>query len=129
MGTILVVDDDPDVRSLVRWILEDVGHEVMEAAHGRAALSLISPHRLPDVVVTDLRMPFLDGRALIERLRSAPATAAIPIVVVSGNASEARTLHALGMVEAVVRKPFEAAKLAQSVQAVANRARTRLVGA
>jgi len=119
MSTILVVDDDSATRLLVRSILEIAGHEVIEAPHGSAALDLISAQRLPDVVVTDLTMPVLDGKELIAQLRSAPVTATIPIVVVSGNLAEARTLKASGLVEAVVSKPFVASNLAQCIQAVA----------
>jgi CheY-like chemotaxis protein len=118
MSTILVVDDDSAMRLLVRSILEIAGHEVIEAPHGSAALNLISPHRPPDVVVTDLTMPVLDGKQLIAQLRSGPVTAAIPIVVVSGNLVEAWTLKASGLVEAVVSKPFVAANLSQCIDAV-----------
>jgi len=118
MSTILVVDDDSATRLLVRSILEIAGHEVIEAPHGSAALDLISGQRLPDVVVTDLTMPVLDGKQLIAQLRSGPVTAAIPIVVVSGNLVEPWTLKATGLVEAVVSKPFEAANLAQCIHAL-----------
>jgi len=117
MSVILVVEDDSATRLLVRSILELAGHEVIEAPHGSAALDLISPQRLPDVVVTDLTMPILDGKELIAQLRSGPVTATIPIVVVSGNLAEARTLKATGLVEAVVPKPFDAANLAQCIHA------------
>jgi CheY-like chemotaxis protein len=119
---ILVVDDEPSVRFLLRLILEKAGHEVVEAPHGAAALELISPERLPDLVMTDLMMPVLDGEELIGRLRSAPTTATIPIVVVSANAVAAWTLKATGLVEAVVAKPFEAAAVRETVHAVASRA-------
>lgn len=121
---ILIVDDDPGIRLVLRAILEDAGHEVVEAAHGGAALSLISPQSLPDLVVTDLMMPVLSGEALIGRLRSAPSTAAIPIVVVTANAVAAWTLKASGLVEAVVPKPFEASAVTQCVHAVTNRSST-----
>ena len=118
MSVILVVDDDSATRLLVRSILEIDGHEVIEAPHGSAALDLITPERLPDVVVTDLTMPILDGNAFIAQLRSHPATATIPIVVVSGNGVDAWTLKAAGLVEAVIPKPFDAAKLARCIRAV-----------
>jgi CheY-like chemotaxis protein len=118
MSMILVVDDDSATRLLVRSILEIDGHEVIEAPHGSAALNLITPERLPDVVVTDLTMPIFDGKKLIAYLRSLPVTATIPIVVVSGDLVEAWTLKATGLVEAVVSKPFAAANLAQCIRAV-----------
>ena len=122
---ILVVDDDEAVRFVLKEILEGAGHEVVEAAHGAAALDLISPQRLPDLVVTDLAMPILGGEELIGRLRSTPTTAAIPIVVVSGNAVAAWTLKASGLVEAVVSKPFEAAVVTRTIHGLAGRASRR----
>jgi CheY-like chemotaxis protein len=119
LSMILVVDDDPNIRFVLRAILEKAGHEVVEAPHGAAALELISPQRLPDLVVTDLMMPVLGGEELIGRLRAAPATALIPIVVLSADAVAAWTLKASGLVEAVVPKPFEAAAVTACVHAVA----------
>lgn len=120
LSTILVVDDDAPTRVILRMVLENAGHEVVEAAHGAAALDIIGPDLLPDIVMTDLTMPNLSGKELIERLRSAPRTASIPIVVVSGNYDSARTLQASGLVEAVIDKPFDAADLTECIRAVAS---------
>jgi CheY-like chemotaxis protein len=116
---VLVVDDDPGTRSLLRMILETEGHAVVEAAHGGEALNIIGPNSLPDVVVTDLMMPFLSGLELIERLQSEPITATIPIIVVSSNSDAARALQTSGVVTAVVRKPFVAAAFAECIRAIA----------
>jgi CheY-like chemotaxis protein len=79
-----VVDDEPDMRFLFRYFLEIAGHEVFEANNGGAALQ--SVHKSPpDLVITDIMMPVMGGLELIGRLRSDPATAAIPILVVSGD--------------------------------------------
>ena len=127
MSVILVVDDDSDIRRMLREILEAAGHEVVEAAHGAAALDLITPQRLPDLVVTDLAMPILGGEELIGSLRSTPTTAAIPIVVLSGNAVAAWSLKASGLVEAVVAKPFAAAAVTACIRDVASRGSRRPV--
>jgi two-component system, OmpR family, KDP operon response regulator KdpE len=125
LSVILVVDDDKDVRLLLREILEAAGHEVVEAEHGAAALDLITLQRLPDLVVTDLAMPILGGEELIGSLRSRSTTAAIPIVVVSGNAAAAWTLKASGLVEAVVAKPFAAGAVTACIRDVASRGSRR----
>lgn len=117
-----MVDHGATIRFALKTILEEGGHEVVEAEQGAAALDLIGTQHLPDVVMTDLAMPILRGEDLIERLRSEAPTAAIPIVVVSGDAVKAWTLRASGLVDAVVAKPFDAAALTRCVQAVANRA-------
>lgn len=110
---------------MLKVILEQAGHEVVEAAHGADALALIGPRLLPDVVMTDLAMPILRGEALIQSLRSETPTASIPIVVVSGDAAAARALKASGLIDAVIPKPFDAVALAQCVQAVAGRTSTQ----
>ncbi len=118
LSTALVVDDDSQTRSLVRLILETEGYAVVEAADGEEALGLIGPNPVPDVIVTDLAMPILNGVALIERLESEPRTATIPIVVVSGS-DEARALQTSGRVEAVVRKPFDVTAFAECIRSLA----------
>jgi len=97
---ILVVDDEPDQRFLLRRVFERAGHQVVEAGDGAAALDSAreSP---PDLVVTDLMMPVMDGVELIRRLRSEPATAAVPILSVSGD------WHLGGAADAVVPKPYD----------------------
>jgi len=121
LSTILVVDDDPGTRSLLRLILETAGHVVLDAPHGKAALEIIQPDALPDVVVTDLMMPVLSGAELIEWLHSEQRTAAIPIVLVSASSDAAQTLQASGLVQAVVRKPFDVYALVECIESVATR--------
>ena len=118
LSMILVVDDDPRIRFLLRMTLEPEGHEVVEAADVESALLLAGPDRLPDVITTDLDLPRLGGAALIRRLRSEPRTASIPIVVVSANHSAAEELHVTGLVEAIVTKPFKPSLLTSCIQSV-----------
>ena len=113
---VLVVDDDPSLRVVLRLLLEREGHMVVEAPHGKAALIAIQQKGVPDVVTTDLRMPVLGGEELIRHLRSDPATAAIPIVVISGNQDAALALHARRLVEAVLLKPFDVANVARCIK-------------
>jgi CheY-like chemotaxis protein len=84
MASVLVVDDEPDFRFLLRLNFEVAGFEVSEAGDGAAALKLIETFR-PDLIVTDLMMPVMDGRELIARLRGDAKTAGIPIMQLSSN--------------------------------------------
>lgn len=85
MATVLVVDDEFDLRFVLRLLLEKRGLDVLEAPEGGAALEQIRGCGVrPAVVVTDLDMPGMDGRELIDRLRADEATTTIPIVVWSG---------------------------------------------
>jgi CheY-like chemotaxis protein len=83
VGRILVVDDEPDLRFVLRRVFTRAGHEVAECGDGAAALAAVQQSP-PDLVVTDIMMPVMDGVELIRALRADPATAAIPILSVSG---------------------------------------------
>jgi len=97
---ILVVDDEPDQRFLLRRIFERAGHEVTEAGDGAAALRM-ARESVADLVVTDMMMPIMDGAELIRCLRGGPATAHIPILAATGDA------HLAGGADAVVAKPYD----------------------
>ncbi|MBP7570427.1 MAG: response regulator [Acidobacteria bacterium] len=84
-GTVLLVDDDRDTLALYGLILETFGFRVVPAENGRTALEAAAEDP-PDIVVTDLAMPVMDGVELCVRLRSDPSTRAIPILAVSGQA-------------------------------------------
>jgi CheY-like chemotaxis protein len=92
IARILIVDDEPDVRYLMRLIFESAGYQVTEARHGVAGLKSVKA-RQPDLVTTDVMMPMMDGIEFIERLRGDPETAAIPILVVSGNSGLATSAN------------------------------------
>jgi PAS domain S-box-containing protein len=90
MATVLVVDDRAISRELVRTLLRYQGHQVIEANEGGEALALAQAQR-PDLVLTDILMPGMDGYELARELRSAPATATTPIVFYTANYLEAET--------------------------------------
>jgi len=116
MSRILIVDDDPSTRFVARLILERENFEIIEAAHGEAALEVAGLDPLPDVVMTDLMMPIMGGLELIRRLRADPRTSAIPIVVVSSNPDAARSLKSSGLVAAIIAKPYSASELADGIR-------------
>ncbi len=100
MARILVVDDEPDERFLVGRTLRKQGHGVTVAENGAAGLKAVK-EQLPDLVVTDVMMPVMDGIEFIKRLRDDPATAGIPILVASGD------IHLAGGADAVLAKPYD----------------------
>ena len=109
--TVLVVEDDASVRGVARRMLERHGYTVFEAEHGVDALGQIE-HRGDevDLVLTDVRMPGLDGRELARRLRAARPS--LPVVLMSGYPSESATAADLRF----LAKPFTAGALLHTVR-------------
>jgi CheY-like chemotaxis protein len=119
LADILVVDDESSMRFLLRMTLEVAGHRVTEAADGRAAVELVEGGRLPDLVATDFMMPRMNGGELIARLRRNPATAGIPIVLISASPRSERRTHA----DAFFRKPFDPDAVTECVTQLLDRSR------
>jgi len=104
---VLVVEDDADSRAILVQALARLGCLVREASDGEAAWQLLLQHT-PDMVFTDIRMPVLDGLALLRRLRADPARQALPVVAVSASSLQHERRHyvAEGFND-FVGKPFE----------------------
>ena len=119
---ILVVDDDPDIRELVRTLLERAGHEVAEAADGRAGLKEL--YATPaDLVILDVTMPELDGWATLERIRD---VSEVPVLMLTARADELERVRGLtGGADDYVAKPFGRQELVARVQALLRRSATQ----
>ena len=120
---VLVVDDSPAIRDLIVVNLELEGYDVRSAADGLLGLGVVATWR-PDVITLDVVMPRLGGFETLERLRADPATADIPVVIVTGRAQAADRSRgdALG-VDAYLSKPFEPAELVAVVGGLARAGR------
>jgi CheY-like chemotaxis protein len=120
MARVLVIDDEPDVRWLIRMSLERAGHEVLDAEDGLRGIALAMKQR-PEIIVLDLMMPVMDGYGVLNELAKDPRTAAIPVVVLSAKAipNEAGRAAAAGA-RRFLEKPFDpeelAAELAELLQ-------------
>jgi DNA-binding response OmpR family regulator len=82
MAHVLVVDDEPEINKMVAKIMEARGHRVTSARDGEDALAAVVRDR-PDVMILDLNLPKLDGFEVCKRLKTDPATRAIPIVMLT----------------------------------------------
>ena len=120
---VLVVDDEPDARDLIRWVLEDNGATVYVAASGEEARQVLEAKR-PDVMLSDIGMPIQDGYALMTEIRRAGND--VPAVAITAFArSEDRTRALLAGFQMHIAKPVEPAELLASVAVLAHGARTR----
>ena len=108
-GRVLVVDDEPYVRDMLRSALATMGAEVVTAANGAQALETV-PTFQPDVILVDMMMPGLNGWEVRDAIRRTGVT--VPIILISGNEIAARE----GFFD-VLEKPFDLQKLAQIVTA------------
>ncbi|HEY7969753.1 MAG TPA: response regulator transcription factor [Candidatus Limnocylindrales bacterium] len=119
---ILVVDDDAKIVRLVRTYLERDGFSVVTAADGPAALDAIERHR-PALVVLDLMLPELDGRAVIRAVRSDDAAAATPILILSARGSTIDRIAGFeDGADDYLPKPFSPAELVLRVKSILRRA-------
>lgn len=118
MADVLVVEDEEDVRQLVRVLLERAGHAVREAANGRQALSQVREHP-PSLVVLDVMMPELDGWQTLERLRDLTDA---PVLVLSARTAELDKVRGLRSgADDYVTKPFGRQELLARVEALLRR--------
>ena len=118
--TVLVVDDDPVMRDTLRQLLGDAGYSVVTAEDGAAALGALDRRETwPDLVLLDMRMPFMDGPTFFECLRSRPESRRTPVVIVSGTLRSSVRGEVQGI--RIVKKPFDASKLLDIVDAMVHR--------
>jgi len=125
-ATLLVVDDNADMRGYVQRLLSQHPHwTVRTAADGQQALADIARHR-PDLVLSDVMMPHLDGFGLLHALKQDPATAGIPVVLLSARAGEEAAVEGLQHgADDYLSKPFSARELLARVRTQLAITRTR----
>ena len=109
-GKILLVEDDRDLRTVVRLVLESNGYSIVEAINGQDALQLLT-HEDVDAVIADMRMPRLGGDGVTQQIRAEPHTANLPILLLSGLDLDPSELGA----DAALQKPFDARELVEVV--------------
>lgn len=123
MATVLVIEDDPDVRVMLATALHNAGHTALSAGRGRSGLDLARSGGV-DLVILDRLLPDIAGDAVLESLKDDPLTAPIPVIMLSGQVQEADRVSALeGGADDYVTKPFSARELAARVQVLLRRPR------
>jgi len=115
-ATILVCEDDPGVRLLLRLAIERRGHRVVEAGDGEAGI-LLARSVEPDLAIVDMRLPDCSGIDVVRTLRNEPGLAAIPILMATGSAQPSDRLAAEDAgVDAFVYKPFDISGLVDEIE-------------
>ena len=116
MTLILVVDDEPDLLGLLVDQVSSLGYDVVAARDGTEGLRL-AVDRQPDVILTDVIMPYMDGPEMLERLRSRPETRGIPVIALTA-LTDRRTRTRLGAagVQGFLTKPYTIRELAERIR-------------
>ncbi|MEK7858209.1 MAG: response regulator [Elusimicrobiota bacterium] len=128
MSTIMVVDDEPEIVTLLRFVLEKEGYTVTEASNGQVALERLGMEppkpetALPDLIILDIMMPVMDGYALNMRLQATPTTKGVPILVLTAKGQKMRDLFEMAPnVAAYVQKPFDPKMLRELIAGILQR--------
>lgn len=112
--TVLLAEDDLEIRDILQDLLEAEGYDVIPASHGRQALEFLRSARgskLPDLVVLDIMMPLVDGSQVLDEMKRDPVLAEIPVVVLSAAVRERPAGAA-----AFLRKPIPLQKLFDTIR-------------
>lgn len=125
MANILIVDDESEIVTLLRFVLEKEGYTVSDACNGQVALECLGLDPLkpgtpfPDLIVLDIMMPVMDGYALNVRLQADDKAKSIPIVVLTAKGQKMRDLFEMAPnVAAYVQKPFDPKMLRELIAGV-----------
>jgi DNA-binding NarL/FixJ family response regulator len=118
---LLVVDDEPNLLRAVAACLRSEGYEVATARSGKDALVSLA-ESVPDLIISDIRMPGMDGHALAHRIRSSPRTALIPIVFLTAKDQKSDRIEGFRTgADAYITKPFEPDELLAVLTSIFNR--------
>ena len=121
---VLLVDDEDSLRRVMKDLLERDGYQVSEARDGVQALDQVDRVG-PDIIVLDLNLPGLDGYGVLSHLRSRPATAAIPVIVLTAKGDEDNEVRVFELgADDFLTKPFRPRALSARLEAVLGRRRT-----
>ncbi len=111
MLNVLVVEDDADIRNLLKDQIEDKGCKVRVATNGSAGLRRVQ-QQIPDLMFVDIMMPVMDGIEFIAELKKSPKTSRIPIVLLTAVSTPSITMRAIEMgVKFRLTKPWELSEL------------------
>jgi len=131
MKTVLVVDDDPDIRELITWKLSQAGYTTVSAADGQEGLDATtiadgSSAVPPDLVLLDWMMPKMTGIEVCKAMRENPDTAAMPVILLTAKAQEAEIERGFAAgVDDYIVKPFSPREMLSRVEAVLARCEAR----
>ena len=111
----MVVDDNPDIITIVKTILEGKGYRVMSASSGQELLNMLNGQK-PDLIILDIMMPEMDGLEVLTRLKGVPETASLPVILLTAKVQYEDVLggYKLGA-DYYITKPFTSTQLTNGI--------------
>lgn len=115
MQSIIIIEDEEQVRTSIRDLLLQIGYNVSEAMNGAEAMEIIGRY-IPDLIISDIMMPVMDGYALLRELQNSALTASIPLIFLTAkdDLTDIRRGMNLGAVD-YLTKPFKAGDLIKAI--------------
>ena len=122
--TIMVVDDNPDIVTIVKTILEVKGYEVQSAFSGQEVFNLLTEQK-PDLIILDIMMPQMDGLEVLTRLKEDSGTATIPVILLTAKVQYEDVLGGYKMgADYYITKPFTSTQLINGINLLLGEAKT-----
>ncbi|MHC5209358.1 MAG: response regulator [Planctomycetota bacterium] len=122
-STILILEDEPDIREILEYALRREGYDVVSAGDGTRGLAT-ARRLVPDLVLLDLMLPGMDGLEVCRRLRADPGTAGTAVIMVTAKGEESDVVLGLGLgADDYIAKPFKPKEVVARVRAVLRRTR------
>lgn len=115
MNRILIVEDDPDLLEVIQLILEENNYKVFPLMTGRPIFRIIEEFK-PDLVLMDIRLDGMDGRAIFKEIRTRPQTAHLPVILTSGGFSEDYLMREHLLSDDYLEKPFEMSVMLKKIE-------------
>lgn len=112
---ILIVDDDPEISSLVQYTLESMGHQVQICANGREVMDALRSYK-PNLLILDVMLPGIDGYSLANLITEDAGTKELPIIVLSALEPSRSMFQRFSQVTAYLTKPFNTDDLMEAVK-------------
>ena len=113
--TIMVVDDNPDIITIVKTILEGKGYQVLSASGGQELLNLLTD-RKPDLIILDIMMPEMDGLEVLGRLKAVAETASVPVILLTAKVQYEDVLGGYNLgADYYITKPFTSTQLVNGI--------------
>jgi CheY-like chemotaxis protein len=122
--TIMVVDDNPDIITIVKTILEGKGYNVLSASSGQELLDLLKTHK-PDLIILDIMMPEMDGLEVLTHLKNGSDTATVPVILLTAKVQYEDVLggYKLGA-DYYITKPFTSTQLINGINLLLGEGKT-----